>query len=733
LDFIRRMVRAIRNAGASLHQFNRGLRGPLKRIADYFPRFQQAGRVTRFLLLLAATAFLSLKLVLFYRQKLHPMLAADFRISRFSQALCLVHFDTLVFISVAAAIVFLIAAGAMGKWPFFKNRPLLTFITATPVLAALLVFIPTIFSGLVLNFSEPFRFTSIDLLPHRVYLAEAVRAALCVGFSLADAAAGPGAVRWWTLPFLFTSPSVFNTIPLLWWNALAGWLPSRYWTFWRPVAALATCVLPILAFPAAQPIRKDMPVFLKGEHQVICPGMGANATGYQVAAGESEDELYIRIGDYMSRVTRQKNGRWLCEKSLPTNFAWDEASFDLERGRAYIFDGKEVALTVVSLAPFGIAARHQIPIDEFPARSLTVRQDWDPARRVLIAAILENAIATIGIDDLQVRQTRFLPTGGPIEQIAVRPGSGALYVLQDFRMSLYRTEDMALLARSDFRDTAGGMALDEDRGRVLVSFPRAMEVRAFDRDTLAVKGVSDAPLGVRTLAVDPKRRWIFLSAISGVIEIRDAADFHLVNRTRMMPWAHWLTVLPEAGEVIITAGLNRTVAWDYAGGRESMDPVGRLLRAGERVMKIAVQKVSEPEKPSEIFDATMESSLTGNARVLVIEKDEKERAFASAILRKAGYKVLAAEGFPEGTAILEKNEPAVDAAIVDFNLMTPRGEKATEYFARSRPGLKIVTSGEPPRMGESNISPDSDVTRPFAFWPLLEAVYRSLNERERRQ
>jgi len=91
------------------------------------------------------------------------------------------------------------------------------------------------------------------------------------------------------------------------------------------------------------------------------------------------------------------------------------------------------------------------------------------------------------------------------------------------------------------------------------------------------------PIGVRSLAIDAQRDLIFVSSLSGVIEVRSASDYATVSRTRLSPWIHWLEPIPEFGEVIVSVAFNGPLVWQYDPPNLVFSPFDLALQMTEKI------------------------------------------------------------------------------------------------------------------------------------------------------
>jgi hypothetical protein len=129
-----------------------------------------------------------------------------------------------------------------------------------------------------------------------------------------------------------------------------------------------------------------------------------------------------------------------------------------------------------------------------------------------------------------------------------------LLALQYRRLSVFHAQGTVPARTVAFPDDAHDIEIDRKRNRLLISLPARFQVAVLDRSSLEIHSFRDAPAGVRVLAMDEARDKVLMGAVTGVLEIRDAGDFRLVGRTRLLPWIHWIAVFPEYGEAVITHG-----------------------------------------------------------------------------------------------------------------------------------------------------------------------------------
>jgi len=137
----------------------------------------------------------------------------------------------------------------------------------------------------------------------------------------------------------------------------------------------------------------------------------------------------------------------------------------------------------------------------------------------------------------------------------------------------------------------------------------------------------EAPATVRKMAIDPDRRFLFLSSINGIVEIRDADDYKLLRRERIGLWIHWLEVIPEFGEIIITMGNIESIVWSYLSPSEGSNLSDRILYTAEQYFRRYSSTRFQSEQARENLMGPVENPVMrkGTKVVLVTSNDEAYR------------------------------------------------------------------------------------------------------------
>jgi len=487
--------------------------------------------------------------------------------------------------------------------PFLRGRPIVIFLVFAPAFSAALVLTPRVLANLFLyhdpggTFMNPGPYV---FWPPWIYIRACLLTSVCLAASLADLAAKSATLRWWSLPFLFVSPQA-APVSLLWWNAAAAWAPSRLWWLWRPVLALGTILLPILAFVQAQPIRRDY-LFFEGMRgpRVVQLAQPCRSPSYQVIRRPGQPDLFLRCGADLFQYHRGAAG-WELVGDLNFHTMWNRGGFDFQRNRAFIFLPyiSQVAEVDIATAPPRIS--RSVPIEPFPASgnfiSLQLISAVDAQNGILFIADNRGEIRAYDEQNIHVlRNLTLRPEDGAVADMMFDDARRQLLVLQTRRLSIFNSPDLWPVAYHSFESLAYGMTSDIQRNRLLVSLPEALRVVALDRNSLAEIAHGDAPAGVRVLAMDPGRRYLFLGAMSGVLETRDADSFRLLGRVRLIPWIHGIEVFPETGELMLSGGEVIPVMWRYLPPESKWNFFDQCLRLFERVLRGRPIPSAEPSQ-----------------------------------------------------------------------------------------------------------------------------------------
>lgn len=120
------------------------------------------------------------------------------------------------------------------------------------------------------------------------------------------------------------------------------------------------------------------------------------------------------------------------------------------------------------------------------------------------------------------------------------------------------------------------------------------------------------------------------------------------------------------------------------------------------------------------------------AQILVVDDERVVRAFASRVLREAGYRVREARDGAEAWDLVVREGTELDAVLSDIVMPRLTGVELFHRLAESRPQLPVVLmsgydSGELERRGIS--APCGLLSKPFSPAQLLEEIQRCLEAR----
>jgi len=84
------------------------------------------------------------------------------------------------------------------------------------------------------------------------------------------------------------------------------------------------------------------------------------------------------------------------------------------------------------------------------------------------------------------------------------------------------------------------------------------------------------------------------------------------------------------------------------------------------------------------------TSLRGTETILLVEDEEQVRAIVLSILRRQGYRVLAAQHAGEVLLLCEKHPEAIELLLTDVVMPQMNGPELARRLAGTRPGMKVL-------------------------------------------
>jgi DNA-binding NtrC family response regulator len=106
-------------------------------------------------------------------------------------------------------------------------------------------------------------------------------------------------------------------------------------------------------------------------------------------------------------------------------------------------------------------------------------------------------------------------------------------------------------------------------------------------------------------------------------------------------------------------------------------------------VKIYLPRLFAVEQPVEPPRLPATASSGDRSKVLLVEDDDRVRAFAEEALRDLGYDVVAAENASEALARFS-HEPDVDLLLTDVVMPDTNGRELAERMLKLRPGLPVL-------------------------------------------
>ena len=477
---------------------------------------------------------------------------------------------------------------------FFNDRPVITFVVSSSIAALFFLLAPIIFFRVLYPDAMSVDAGWTGGLLHRSYLSAALFTTLCIGLSTADMACKPDKVHWWNLIFLFGPIPYFSLFPLLWWNAAATWVQSHFWRLLRPALLLTTFLLPLIAYPSRHLVDLKISDLNQGSGQPIS-GVEYPCDGYFIEWVPGKPEFYMRCHHIFYRV-EIKNGQPAVTNRLSETFPFDVASIDYEKGIAYIFYPEKKILYRVEVPSMNILTAEPISCDRFPAVLEGAKQAFDQKNERLFLIEGSGAVASLDVNDIFGGQCKQTMVGLPIVELHFVEKTNQLFVLEKSLIRVLNADDLSVIQEIQNESLAYSMVVDEENNRYFVSYPALFEVRVYDLGTHRLKGKIPAPMGVRKVAVDPKNRLLFVSSMTGTLEIRSLDDFSLKSRDRVTPWIHWLDASPSQKKLLVSVNINDPFVYSYEEFPETIKPldrIGRFIEIGFRLAYKIYRRTSE--------------------------------------------------------------------------------------------------------------------------------------------
>jgi hypothetical protein len=562
----------------------------------------------------------------------------------------------------------------------FKGRPLLAFFVFLPTLFLLLLLIPPFFSHALLDYREHFKDPGLFSFVNRPYGKKVFLLSLIFSISFADIVLTFREPSHRSRSWILFLAYMIGSAPLLWWNGLARQFPSRVLSFWRPILTGATCLPIVLAFPLMQPIIHASPSFESVTHRKLNDCVNA----YQAASVPGENRFLLTCSKpdpALGRYTRSDWGEWRLQAPMtPMNFTFCQMAPDFKRGLGYIIDGNSRTLYVVRLPSFEIESTHDLPLGVFPVRNFNIRTIFIPEKDLLVAADETGFLAAFdAANQFKARATKYFADQDQLWALKYCLKQNELYVLMSEYIYSFDLDDFSLKRQGRLHGKGCDCLADCPTDRLFISFPEQARVLVLDSKTFKPIRSLDAPFGVRTLGMDFSRRLLFVSSISGIMEIYNADDLSRKHWFRLGRWIHWIEVLPEPGEAVVTMGeYEPSVIVGYDPPVIRWNLMDRLVKTSQDIAHSVMHDLDllhdQNTAPSQKAPSVIEAGDT----ILFVSMNGHYRKSASIPLNgQRGFNILFAEREDDFYRLLDQNKGKID-----FGLIDPTGFE-NEEFART--------------------------------------------------
>lgn len=648
------------------------------KVFQFLPKKVQASSLkVKIPILSAATALLSIKSWQYISHHLMPYIHQfqEGRLYENGKVLTILFIDLFFCVAGAMVTLFFLAQifgrpGKPGKLLlFFRQRPIVTFAVFMPVLFFISVGAPKVIADFFLEMnSHPSPFDN-PFGVHPLYYQEALMAAFCVALSIADLAVKPNVTRYWS--YLFLLP-VFNSFPLLWWNAFAWILPSRYWKIWRPVLAGLTCMIPLVVFPFSTPIRED--IHFEATMPMI-PGAQKQALdcidAYQVIKSPVGDDIYLRCGldTALQHFHRNSDGKWEFAQKFRTGYLWNRGAYDFEKNRAYIINQYHFNIDVIDLDKFEIEASIPLVPYQFPFLSDRYYLDLDSKNKHLIVCDSRGFIAGFDTDTWEVKfYSRILKKpASRVWSFAISQDEKYIFVGTLNGLVVVKASDLAVVKRLEFKYNFYDILPDPKRKRILLSFPEQATVLALDDETFDFKSTFTAPMGVRNMIIDSENNLLILTAFTGVVEVVDIDQMTSKNRARLNPWIHGITVLPDYCEAVVTSFALSPQVWQYYPINRQFRPFDEALSVLEKVYRIYLEASGNVVTAESIKNIPIEPDKERSETYFIYAASSYyDRSIEDEGVKMDKYKLIVVSDMNQIKTKLENDDDCIDQVYFDF-------------------------------------------------------------------
>ena len=622
------------------------------------------------------------------------------------------------------------------------RHPLLLFISLAAVITPAFVLAPTYLTDIFLaanpNQASEYNWDSLDILPNVTYLKAAIITSLSLALFLSDLVVKKGALHWWTAPFFIVPSRLFNLFPILWWSFLTRWIPSRIWNIWLPVLLFLTCLYPAMVFPISQPIRNYEIEFGKDSFVPISEE-DMKCYAYFATWVPEKSEFYMRCSQKLHHVERTITPDiWKSKDSLFFDFKWSIASLDFAGNAAYVFDAQNHRLYTVGLETLDVLHVDKIPLRSMPHTDEMVRQAIDPVKKRLYIGLRDEFIGAFDVSKNPVRHlgTRYVqPCADRIVELLYEQEFKSLVLLQMCKLTILDPNDLSVIRKLDFDYTAAGIAVHPEKRELYISFPDQLRVDIFDYDSLMKKDSIAAPIGVRNLAVDDENGYLFMTSMTGIIEISSLEDFRTVVRVRDNPWVHWATASPSQKRLIITSGCFWPVIYNYDVMPAGKDFMVRVISGFEKIYHYTASIVNI-NPTVHVGDASVFHKIeSGEAQEILKDKkillavpNAEDSNMGQAILEWASAEVTVATNLDQIKNTLTKNNN-FDVLIFDYDLEKPQDEQSLRnHFSLPTFTKLIFSTSFEARKKYGMQADDETIARPYFFNELITKVVQKIED-----
>jgi two-component system cell cycle sensor histidine kinase/response regulator CckA len=134
--------------------------------------------------------------------------------------------------------------------------------------------------------------------------------------------------------------------------------------------------------------------------------------------------------------------------------------------------------------------------------------------------------------------------------------------------------------------------------------------------------------------------------------------------------------------------------------------------------------------PEPLVDSRPAAALTGREGILLVEDEAPLRDTIGDVLRRAGYRVLVADGADQAIEISVQDPGDIELLLTDIIMPSISGVQLAKYLLTFRPQIKVLFMSGYPGAADPLSPGDNFIEKPFTARQLLSRLRDLLGSAE---